>query len=483
MLVSNVLRGIKIIESNVQPDTEITGLSYDSRKTQPGDIFVAVSGFETDGHRFIDSALNNGASVILCEKKPLIDCSYILTDNSRHALAVASSNFFGNPAKKMKMIGITGTNGKTTSSYIIKHIIEVCTGSSTGLIGTINNMIGDLVIPTEHTTPESYELQKLLSDMNDAGCRYVIMEVSSHSLKLDRVSGIQFDVAEFTNLTQDHLDFHHTMIDYAASKKKLFNFCDTACVNLDDSWSAYILDGINCRLNTYSISDKTADFYADNIICTAKGASFSVHHNGDAITVTIPIPGMFSVSNALGALAVCCSTGLEFSSCCAALCSASGVKGRLELVETEDDYTVVIDYAHTPDALKNVLNTLKPLTKGKLITLFGCGGDRDRTKRSIMGSVAAELSDFCIVTSDNPRTEEPGEIIKDIMPGVYSHNTPYIVIEDRIEAIHWAIDNASSGDVILLAGKGHEDYQIIGHVKHHMDEREIVASCLKGKNR
>ncbi len=483
MLLSKLLSGIKIIDSNAKPQTDIGGISYDSRKTRPGDIFVAISGFETDGHNYIDAALRNGASVILCERKPECECSFVITDNSRNALAIASKNYFDNPAGKMTVIGLTGTNGKTTTSYLLKHIIEKCTGAKTGLVGTINNLIGSEVIPTEHTTPESFELQKLLTEMNDAGCSYVIMEVSSHSLKLDRVAGIHFDVAEFTNLTQDHLDFHITMDDYAASKKKLFSSCSTACINLDDEWSSYFLSDLSCMVNTYSIQDSSADFYADDIICTDKGASFTVYHKNEHNNVHIPIPGLFSVHNALGALAVCCSAGLDFNACCDALCSAKGVKGRLEIVDTADDYTVIIDYAHTPDALKNVLNTLKPLTKGRLITLFGCGGDRDRMKRSIMGSVAAELSDLCIVTSDNPRTEDPLEIIHDIMPGVYAYNTPYMVISDRIEAIHWAIDNAASGDVILLAGKGHEDYQIIGHVKHHMDEREIVASYLKGKDR
>ena len=483
MNLSKILRGIKILDSNADPLTEITGISYDSRKTQPGDIFVAITGFETDGHKYIDVALKNGAAVILCEKRPLYDCCFVITDNSRFALAIASKNYYGDPAAEMTLIGLTGTNGKTTTSYLLKHIIEKCTGEKTGLIGTINNMIGSEIIPTEHTTPESFELQKLLADMRDANCRYVIMEVSSHSLKLDRVAGIRFDVAEFTNLTQDHLDFHITMDDYASSKKKLFSICDTACINLDDKWTPFFLNGLDCTVKSFSTQDATADFYADRIICSDKGAEFCVHYKNEYRMVSVPIPGLFSVHNALGALAVCCSAGLVFRECCDALCSAKGVKGRLEIVETESDYTVIIDYAHTPDALKNVLNTLKPLTRGRLITLFGCGGDRDMTKRHVMGSVAAEFSDFCIVTSDNPRTETPEAIIQDILPGVCAHNTPYTVICDRIEAIHWAIDNAAPGDVILLAGKGHEDYQIIGHVKHHMDEREIVTSYLKGNDR
>ena len=480
MLLSRVLDGIDVTETNVPFDFEISGISYDSRKTKEGELFVAVSGFETDGHRFINSAVNNGASVVLCERRPDCHCNYIITNNTRKALAIASMNFYDNPAGKMTVIGLTGTNGKTTTSFLIKHIIEVCTGKMTGLIGTICNMIGTKVIPADHTTPDSLELQKLLADMYTSGCKYVIMEVSSHSLKLDRVEGIRFSVAEFTNLTQDHLDFHKTMEDYAASKKKLFNNCNLACINLDDKWSTYFTDGINCELVTYSISDPSADFFANEIECTEKGAFFSVHHENAIRKVSIPIPGLFSVHNALGALAASCAVGIEFISCCDALCTARGVKGRLEIVETGNDFTIIIDYAHTPDALKNVLNTLKPLTKGRLITLFGCGGDRDKTKRSIMGSVAAEFSDLCIITSDNPRTEEPLAIIQDILPGVDTHNTPHIVISDRIQAIHWAIDNAVPGDVILLAGKGHEDYQVIGHTKHHMDEREIVSSYLKG---
>ena len=480
MLLSNILKGINVIDSNIVSDPEIGGISYDSRKTAPGDIFVAISGFETDGHKYIDSALSKGAAVILCEKKPSSACSYVLTDDSRYALAIASRNFFEDPAGKMRIIGLTGTNGKTTTSYILKHIIEVRTGAKVGLVGTINNMIGDEVIPTERTTPESFELQKLLWEMYDAGCSYVIMEVSSHSLKLDRVAGIYFDVAEFTNLTQDHLDFHITMDDYAASKKKLFRSCGTACINLDDNWSAYFLNGLTCKVETYSHNIREADFFADDIVCTSKGVAFTAKYKGEEEQVTLPIPGLFSVSNALGAVSVCCAIGLGFSETCAALCTARGVKGRLEIVDTGHDWTILIDYAHTPDALENVLKTLRPLTRGRLTTLFGCGGDRDRKKRPIMGSVAAELSDFCIVTDDNPRTEDPAAIIEEIMEGFKGHDTPHTVIPDRIEAIHWAIDNAGPGDVILLAGKGHEDYQIIGHVKHHMDEREIVASYLKG---
>ena len=482
MQLRELLSGIEILEANLDLNTEISGISYDSRKTEPGNLFVAISGFETDGHKYIPAALNRGAAAVLCEIRPEEGVPFVLVPDCRTALAAVSVNYFHKPAEKLVMIGITGTNGKTTSSYIIKHILEACTGERIGLIGTINNMIGDRIIPSDHTTPESYELQKLLAEMADSGCRYVVMEVSSHSLKLGRVAGIHFDVTAFTNLTQDHLDFHHTMEDYAASKKKLFYNCSVACINEDDAYSAYFLDGLPCVSKTYSVRNEKADFHASHIFSTDKGVSFELIADGEVKSVQIPIPGDFSVYNALGAIAVCSSLGIPLSEIVEALKSSSGVKGRLEVLPVDTDYSVIIDYAHTPDALKNIVHTLKPLTRGRLITLFGCGGDRDHSKRPIMGAAAAEGSDLCIVTSDNPRTEDPDTIIQDILSGFLNSSTPYIVIRDRIEAIHWAIDNARSGDVILLAGKGHEDYQVIGHSKHHFDEREIVLSYLEEKH-
>ena len=482
MLLRELLSGIEILDTSMDPDTEISGISYDSRKTEPGDLFVAISGFETDGHKYIPGAMKRGAVAVLCEIQPDNGIPFVLTPNCRNALAIASINYFRKPAENLVLIGITGTNGKTTSSYIIKHILEYVTGEKVGLIGTINNLIGNRVIPSDHTTPESFELQKLLADMADSGCRYVVMEVSSHSLKLGRVAGIHFDVTAFTNLTQDHLDFHHTMEDYAASKKKLFYSCSVACINEDDSYSGYFMQDLPCECKTFSVLNGSADFSASGIRSTEKGVSFDLSCDGEINRVWLPIPGDFSVYNALGAIAVCRSLDLPLKRIVEAMQTSSGVKGRLEVLPLDTDYSVIIDYAHTPDALKNIINTLKPLTRGRLITLFGCGGDRDHLKRPIMGAAAAEGSDLCIVTSDNPRTEDPDSIIRDILDGFRESSTPYVVIRDRIEAIHWAIDNAQSGDVILLAGKGHEDYQVIGHSKHHFDEREIVLSYLEEKH-
>ena len=382
----------------------------------------------------------------------------------------------------MKLIAVTGTSGKTTTTHLIKHILEVAAGAKVGLVGTNGNRIGNELIHTEFTTPESLELQGLFRRMANASCTYAVMEVSSHSLALDRVGGLKFDVAAFTNLTQDHLDFHKTMEEYASAKRRLFSMCEAACINLDDENASFMMEGISCPYMTTSAFDRSADLFADQISLTAEGVSFLAVYGEERVPVRLAIPGLFSVHNALTAISVCMETGITLSDVAAALATAEGVKGRVETVPTGKDYTIIIDYSHKPDALENVLRTLRPVTRGRLITLFGCGGDRDRKKRPIMGKVAAEFSDFVIVTSDNPRTENPDAIISEITEGLRTSSTPYCVLTDRIEAIHYAIDNATSGDVILLAGKGHEDYQVVGHEKHHMDEREIVADYLKEKS-
>lgn len=478
MKLNRILEKVNIIECSADPETEISGISYDSRKTQQGDLFVAVTGFEADGHLFIPMAVQKGAAVVLCERKPERDIPYVLVENSRLALALVSCAFFGDPSGQMTVIGVTGTSGKTTTTHLIKHIIEKTTGKKVGLIGTNGNVIGNEHIHSEHTTPESYELQKLFRQMADAGCSYVVMEVSSHSLTLDRVAGITFDVAAFTNLALDHLDFHKTMEEYALAKKKLFSMCKRACINIDDEKSGIMLEQIGCPVLATSASSH-ADMTAEEISLSVSGVSFNLLYNGEQENVSLAIPGMFSVYNALTAISCAVSAGISLKESVEALKSAGGVKGRVESVPTDGDYSIIIDYSHKPDSLEKVLKTLRPVTRGRLIVLFGCGGDRDRTKRPVMGAIAAENSDYCIVTSDNPRTEDPNDIIAEILPGVQQHSAPYIVIPDRIEAIHWAIDNALAGDVLLLAGKGHEDYQIIGHTKHHMDEREIVSDYLK----
>lgn len=479
MKLRELIKNLSIIEMNADAELEISGVSYDSRKTEKGDMFVAIRGFEADGHKFIPKAVENGAAVILCEEKPSCDIPYVLVSDSRYGLAIVSRDFFGDPASEMTMIGITGTSGKTSSSYLIKHMLESKLDAKVGLIGTNGNMIGDEFLHTEHTTPESYELHKLFRHMADSGCTHVVMEVSSHSLTLERVAGIHFDVALYTNLSQDHLDFHGTMEEYAVAKRKLFSMCSLGCFNLDDAWADFMRDGASCRTMTFSTEKNEADLVAKDIRLTADGVRFA-SVSGDEISITkLGIPGMFSVYNALGTMSVGLALGLSLADCSDAMSSAKGVKGRLEIVPTGRDFSVVIDYSHKPDALEKVLKTLKPVTRGRLIALFGCGGDRDKLKRPIMGRIAADNADLVVVTSDNPRTEDPDEIIREIVAGMKDKRTPTKVICDRREAIAWAIDNAAPGDVLLLAGKGHEDYQVVGHEKHHMDEREIVADCLK----
>jgi len=479
MKLSKLLAHLDILESTADPALEITGISYDSRKTQPGDLFVAIKGFEADGHRFIPKAMENGAAAVLCEDAPAGNIPYVKISDCRYGLAIASREFFGNPAAEMKLIGFTGTSGKTSSTHIMKHVLESAAGAKVGLIGTNGNMIGDEILHTEHTTPESYELHRLFRRMVDEGCTHVVMEVSSHSLTLERVAGIHFDVAVFTNLSQDHLDLHGTMDAYAEAKRKLFSQCAKACINMDDARGTYMAEGAKCPVLLYSALDDSADLTAKDVRLTASGVRFAAVHESELALTRLAIPGMFSVYNALGVMSACMALGMSLADCAAGVSSAAGVKGRMEPVPTDGDYSILIDYSHKPDALEKALKALRPVTKGRLVVLFGCGGDRDRGKRPIMGEVAAENADFVIVTSDNPRTEEPMAIIQEILPGLKKHHTPYKVICDRPEAIGWAIDNALPGDVILLAGKGHEDYQIIGHEKHHMDEREIVAAWLE----
>ncbi len=481
MKLRELMAEVRVLEWGADPETEITGVSYDSRQTQPGDLFVAIRGFEADGHRFIPRAVEKGAAAVLCETPPADGTPYVRTDDCRLGLALASRDFFGNPAGEMTLIGITGTSGKTTSSYLLKHLLESKLDAKVGLIGTNGNWIGDEFLHTEHTTPESYELHRLFRRMADAGCTHVVMEVSSHSLALERVAGITYDVALYTNLSQDHLDFHRDMEDYAAAKRKLFRQSRAGWLNADDAWTPFMLEGADCPCRTYSAENNGADLVAKDIRLTASGVRFAAVSGGQLALTRLCVPGIFSVYNALGVMAVGLELGLSLADCADAMSSAKGVKGRMEVVPTDGDYAVLIDYAHKPDALEKVLKTLRPVTRGRLIALFGCGGDRDHGKRPIMGRIAAELADLCIVTSDNPRTEDPQAIIDDILAGMKKSKTAVKVIPDREKAIAWAIDKAAPGDVILLAGKGHEDYQVVGKEKRHMDEREIVASVLAAR--
>ncbi len=473
MKLKELLESVDTKNVSADMELEINEVCYDSRAVQPGDLFVAIRGFATDGHKYISSALEKGAAAVVCEEAPE-GVPAITVEDSRKALALIAANRFEHPSDGMTMIGVTGTNGKTTTTYLVKHILESA-GYKTGLIGTNQNLIGDEVIETERTTPESYELHKLFKRMKDAGCTHVIMEVSSHSLALDRVYGIKFEVGAFTNLTQDHLDFHKTMEEYRKAKAVLFKMCKKGVINLDDEVSGKMLEEAECECLTYSCGKVGADLTARNIKLYSDGVKFLANMMGELVRVSLPIPGHFSVENALCALGIAVQLGITVSEAAQPLATAVGVKGRVEVVPTKTDYTVLIDYAHSPDGVENVLGTVKGFAKGRVIAVFGCGGDRDKTKRPKMGAIAAKLADYCVVTSDNPRTEEPEAIINDILKGMKGVRTPVKVITDRTKAIHWALSHGRKDDVIVLMGKGHETYQEINHVKYHMDEREIVA--------
>ena len=478
MKLRELLLDMELLSATADLEMEITGVSYDSRTTKPGDLFVAMAGFAVDGHAFIGKASAAGAAAVLCEKVPQENIPYVQVSDSRRCLAVVGANFFGHPADSMTMVAVTGTNGKTTTTYLLKSILEQALGAKVGLIGTNQNMIGDEIIPTERTTPESFELQKLFARMRDAGCTHVVMEASSHALALDRVYGVHYAVGIFTNLTQDHLDFHKTMEAYCDAKAILFRNCDTGVCNADDPWTDRLLAEATCRKFTYS-EKAPSDMRAEDISLGADHIAFTAVTAEERVTIRVNIPGGFMVYNTLDVLGAALALGISLEKSAEVLARVPHVKGRVEVVPTPGkDYTILIDYAHSPDGMVNVLSSVKGFAKGRTVALFGCGGDRDKTKRPKMGKVAADIADFAIVTTDNPRTEKPADIIADILPGFDGSDTPYVVVEDRVEAIHWAMDHAEKDDVIVLCGKGHETYQEVNHVKHHMDEREIVADYL-----
>ena len=460
----------------IKEDTEIVSITCDSRRVEEGCLFVCIEGTAVDGHRFAAAAQQAGAAAVVVQKDMGLH-TQLMAENTRMAWAQICANWFGHPASRLKMIGITGTNGKTTTTTLIKSMLEH-EGYKVGLIGTIHNLIGDRVLPARHTTPDPYDLQSLLALMVVEGCDYCVMEVSSHALDQRRVAGCTYEAGVFTNLTQDHLDYHGTMENYMLAKKELFSISRCGIVNHDDAWAAAISDGVACPLTTYSAKDDAADYVARNIRYRADGVDFELVGVGKIGRVNMQIPGQFSVYNGLCAATVCLQLGMPFDRVVEALSAAAGVKGRAEVVPTGRDFTVVIDYAHTPDGLDNICRTLKQCCAGRLVTLFGCGGDRDKTKRPLMAQAAAALSDFLVVTSDNPRSEDPAAIIDDIVAGLADSTTPYTVVVNRVEAIHWAIANAQPGDTILLAGKGHETYQILADETIHLDEREVVAEAL-----
>ena len=478
MKLKELLNGVKVLKANVDLEMNVDAVVYDSRKVTPGSLFVAITGFAADGNRFIPMAMEKGASAVVTAKQPEENIPYIFVENDRLALALIGANYYNHPVKSMKLIGVTGTNGKTSVTLLLKQLLEKTQGAKVGLIGTMANLVGDLEIPTERTTPESFELQGLFAKMRDAGCQYVVMEVSSHAIALDRVGGVNFDVAAFTNLTEDHLDFHKTMENYCAAKAELFTRCDKAVANMDDEWFVPMTAKASCDMITTAVN-QPAGLIAEDLQFHADGVSFTAVHDHKRVCVTLPIPGKFTVYNALSVLGIALQLGVSLEDAAAALKTAKGVKGRVEVVPTPGKpYTVLIDYAHTPDGLENVLSSVRGFCKGRLICVFGCGGDRDPIKRPIMGRIGVELSDVAVITSDNPRTEDPMAIISDILKGVSADMGEYTVMEDRRKAIRYAMDIAGKDDIIVLAGKGHETYQEISGVKYPLDEREEVAAHL-----
>ncbi len=479
MKLSDLLKDVPVLEMNVSPELEITGVSYDSRKVKDGHMFVAITGYAADGHQYIPMALSKGAACVLCERRPEGEIPHVLVPNSRVALAQLGANWFGHPADRMTILGVTGTNGKTSITYLLKSVLEQTLGARVGLIGTIQNMIGDQCLPTEHTTPESFELQKLFAEMAAAGCTHVVMEVSSIGLYLHRVDCIPFAVGAFTNLTEDHLDFHKTMEAYRQAKALLFRRCGFSVFNIDDKDVARTVEEAACWALTSSAAGNPADLTASGIQLASDHVAFTASYKGESFPVRVRIPGTFTVYNALTVLGMAIGLGIRPQEAAAALANAQGVKGRLEVVPTPGKpYTVLIDYAHTPDALENVLRSVRGFCKGRIIAVFGCGGDRDPIKRPIMGKIGVKLSDLPIITSDNPRTEDPEKIIADILKGVRELNKPYLVVVNRREAIARAMAEAKQDDIIVLCGKGHETYQILGTEKTHLDEREEVAKNL-----
>lgn len=484
MILKSLLKGLdyEVIKGN--EESKVQNIRYDNRKIEQGDAFVCVKGFKVDGHSFIGDAIKKGARVLIVQEEVSVqeDITIIKVKDTRKALAIMSSNYFGNPKDKLKIIGITGTNGKTTSAFIIKSILEKA-GFMTGLIGTIANYIGNKKVDAVRTTPESYELHELFKNMVDAGVEYCVMEVSSHSLELDRVYGIQFEEGIFTNLTRDHLDFHKTFENYYNAKFKLFERSNHSIINLDDPYGANIVKDIEERevktkVSTFSI-EKESDFKAFEIKSHSNGSEFKVNLEG-VEEFSINIPGEYNIYNSLGCIICAYNLNIPMDKIKEGL-SEVVIPGRCELVAKEKNlpYSIIIDYAHTPDGLENILSTVKAFTKNRMISVFGCGGDRDKVKRPQMGKIGCELSDIAIITSDNPRSEEPMDIINDIVKPLNYDN--FIIEVNRKEAIRKAMNMALEGDVIVIAGKGHETYQILKDETIHFDEREVVYDILEGK--
>ena len=477
MRLRELLEGMEVISQTISPDTEITHVCVDSRATQKGSLFVAVPGNRCDGGHYARQAVDRGAVCVVCQSELPPDLPWVKVRDARLALSQLACRWYGHPSRQLTMLGVTGTNGKTTVTYLLRHILQR-TGMKTGLIGTVQNIVGEQTLPAQRTTPDALQIQQLLSAMTKNGCSHAVMEVSSHALDQHRAEGIDFAVGIFTNLTEDHLDYHGTMGCYCDAKAKLFQMSRMGVCNADDHWTERLLAGASCPSVYYGIHNP-AEVWAEDIFLHSRSVDFTVCTARTRTPVHLGVPGRFSVYNALGAIAACGELGIPPEECAAALATFPGVAGRMEVVPTPGKpYTLLIDYAHTPDALENVLKTVRGFAQNRVIAVFGCGGDREREKRPLMGHIAGKLADLTIITSDNPRTEEPMAIIRDILPGIAGAEDKYIVEPDRRGAIALAMGRAAAGDVIVLCGKGHETYQEIGDKTIPMDEREIVRSLL-----
>ena len=469
----------------------VSHITADSRTVQEGSLFICLVGATVDGHSFVNKAIEDGAVAIIASKPVIVpdNVTVLYVDDTRQALQDAVPFFYDYPASKMRMIGVTGTNGKTTTTHIIGHMLR-SQGYTVGIIGTVHILIDDQSYPIHNTTPDVADLQQILQQMVDAGVTHCIMEVSSHALALGRVSGVEYDTAVFTNLTQDHLDFHKTFENYLAAKCKLFEQVSKpnqvksgkgAVINIDDAYGHRVVEKTTAPIITYSI-DGSGTLNAHDVDMTPKSSRYTVSYDGHDYTVAMNTTGLFNVYNTLAAIGACLLEGISMEDIDKALKTFSAVPGRFELIEEGQPFAVVVDYAHTPDGLENILQTAKAIQANRIIVVFGCGGDRDATKRPIMGRIAAQYGDVVYVTSDNPRTEDPIQIVKDVEVGVKDglrEGTYYEVIVDRREAIQHAIQNAKPGDIVLIAGKGHEDYQILKDKTIHFDDREEARAALK----
>ena len=487
MELKKILVGIGDLKAKGNLEKEISNITSDSREVKKGDMFIAIKGFDADGHQFVQKAIENGADAVLIDEErareilPLVpeNVTLITAKDTREAVAKCACNFYDNPSKKVKLVGITGTKGKTTTTFMIKKILEK-QGIKPGLVGTIAAYSGDVKLEdSDRTTPDSIHLQKLFAKMVEDGCKVLIMEVSSQSLKLHRVDGCDFDIGVFTNFSEDHISpkEHPTMEDYFESKLKLFGMCKYGFVNADDIHTIKVPKlAPNCEIKTYGI-DNECYMLAKDITITNSYVDFRVKINGKNERIKTYIPGRFSVYNSLAAICVTEKLGCTTENIKAAL-EEVRVPGRSELVDNKLGLTIMIDYAHSPESLQSILKAVKSYTRGRVISVFGCGGDRDHGKRPQMGEISGNIADYTIITSDNPRTEEPEEIVKEIEVGMQRTKGKYECIVDRTEAIKKAISMANKQDIIVLAGKGHETYQEINHVKHHYDEREIIKQVI-----